>query len=81
MTKILAEDGHIIAKQGNDSVMDFYMKVKANVNELAEKQIREIFICGLSPENYLETEKIKSGISLQDLVAKLWVLESKRKVG
>ena len=49
MTKILAEDGHIIAKQGNDSVMDFYMKVKANVNELAEKQIREIFICGLSP--------------------------------
>ena len=50
-----------MVKQDNKSVMDFYMKVKASI----EKQIREMFVNGLSPENYLEAEKFESDISLQ----------------
>jgi hypothetical protein len=65
-----------MVKQGDESVMDFYMKVKASI----EKQIREMFVNGLSPENYLEAEKFESDISLQQLVGRLWVLESERKV-
>ncbi|CAG8511700.1 7828_t:CDS:2 [Paraglomus brasilianum] len=67
-----------ILKQVNNLVMDFYIKVKASTGD-NEKQVREIFVNGLSLENYLEAEKCESGISLQQLVAKLWVLESERK--
>ncbi|CAG8529332.1 122_t:CDS:10, partial [Cetraspora pellucida] len=67
-----------MVKQFNDSVMDFYMKVKASTSD-SEKQVREIFINGLSPENYLEAEKFESGILLNELVGRLWVLESERK--
>ncbi|CAG8774308.1 25662_t:CDS:1 [Dentiscutata erythropus] len=67
-----------MVKQVNDSVMDFYMKVKASTSD-SEKQVREIFINGLSPENYLEAEKFESGILLNELVERLWVLESEHK--
>ncbi|CAG8705244.1 3294_t:CDS:2, partial [Gigaspora rosea] len=59
-----------MVKQVNDSVMDFYMKVKASTGD-SEKQVREIFINGLSPENYLEAEKFESGILLNELVGRL----------
>ncbi|CAG8572606.1 33281_t:CDS:10, partial [Racocetra persica] len=55
-----------MVKQDNDSVIDFYMKVKASTSD-SEKQVREIFINGLSPENYLEAEKFESGILLNEL--------------
>ncbi|CAG8773607.1 2910_t:CDS:2, partial [Racocetra persica] len=67
-----------MVKQDNDSVIDFYMKIKASTSD-SEKQVREIFINRLSPENYLEAEKFESGILLNELVGRLWVLESERK--
>ncbi|CAG8675940.1 979_t:CDS:10 [Cetraspora pellucida] len=67
-----------MVKQVNDSVMDFYMKVKASTSD-SKKQVREIFINGLSPENYLEAEKFESEILLNELVGRLWVLESECK--
>ncbi|CAG8718258.1 20491_t:CDS:10, partial [Cetraspora pellucida] len=67
-----------MVKQDNDSVMNFYMKVKASTSN-SEKQVRKIFINRLSPENYLKAEKFESGILLNELVERLWVLESEHK--
>ena len=66
-----------MVKQVNDSVMDFYMKVKASTSD-SEKQVREIFINGLSPENYLEAEKFESGILLNELILLLHFQSQKR---
>ncbi|CAG8828398.1 25546_t:CDS:1, partial [Dentiscutata erythropus] len=55
-----------MVKQVNDLIMNFYIKVKASTSD-SEKQIREIFINGLSSENYLEAEKFESGILLNKL--------------
>ncbi|RHZ50997.1 hypothetical protein Glove_486g8 [Diversispora epigaea] len=66
-------------KQGNDSIMDFYRKVKeyykllGNVEEL---HLKNHFIRGLSRDNQLEAGRCGLDLPLDELVARLSALEN-----
>ncbi|RHZ85043.1 hypothetical protein Glove_73g18 [Diversispora epigaea] len=66
-------------EQGNDSIMDFYRKVKkyykllGNVEEL---YLKNHFIRGLSRDNQLEAGRCGLDLPLDELVARLSALEN-----
>ncbi|RHZ84699.1 hypothetical protein Glove_78g96 [Diversispora epigaea] len=66
-------------EQGNDSIMDFYRKVKkyykllGNVEEL---HLKNHFIRGLSCDNQLEAGRCGLDLPLDELVARLSALEN-----
>ena len=65
-------------KQGNESVMEYFAKVE-KCGKLAgynEERLRYFFLCGLSRDNQLEVRRCGTDMSLDELVAKLSVVEN-----
>ena len=62
--------------------MEYYTKVK-KCGKLAgynENQLKYQFLHGLSPDNQLEARRCGTDLSLDELVAKLSVIENNRKI-
>ena len=69
-------------RQGDDSIIEYYTQVK-KYNKLAgynEDQLKYQFLRGLSPDNQLEARRCGTDLSLDELVAKLSVVENIRKI-
>ena len=66
-------------KQGNDSIMEFYRKLKKYYKLLGndeERHLKNHFIRGLSRDNQLEAGRCGLDLPLDELVARLSALEN-----
>ncbi|CAG8715665.1 4204_t:CDS:1, partial [Acaulospora morrowiae] len=64
--------------QGNDSVMGYFAKVKKCNNSLEydKEYLKYQFLRELNSDNHMEAKKYETDLSLDELIAKLSVIEN-----